>query len=99
MLHPLAMMIILAVVFSHIMRIPIKDYAVFLFAESCSLELLSKYDSNGSGQYYVALRFWPSQCTEVHFYFVAYFFEFSQLVLSLGAASVYYARGWSSQFR
>lgn len=32
MLHPLAMMTILAVVFSHIMRIPIKDYAVFLFA-------------------------------------------------------------------
>lgn len=32
MLHPLAMMTIIAVVFSHIMRIPIKDYAVFLFA-------------------------------------------------------------------
>jgi ABC-type polysaccharide/polyol phosphate export permease len=31
MLHPLAMMGILAVVFSHIMRVGIKDYAVFLF--------------------------------------------------------------------
>lgn len=32
MLHPLAMMVILAIVFSHIMRISTKDYAVFLFA-------------------------------------------------------------------
>ena len=32
MLHPLAMMIILSIVFSNIMRISIKDYAVFLFA-------------------------------------------------------------------
>ena len=32
MLHPLAMMAILAVVFSHIMRIPVENYAVFLFA-------------------------------------------------------------------
>lgn len=32
MLHPLAMMSILTVVFSHIMRIGVKDYAVFLFA-------------------------------------------------------------------
>ena len=32
MLHPLAMMTVLAVVFSHIMRVGIKDYAVFLFA-------------------------------------------------------------------
>lgn len=32
MLHPLAMMIIIAVVFSNIMRMPMKDYAVFLFA-------------------------------------------------------------------
>ncbi len=32
MLHPLAMMSIIAVVFSQIMRIPIKDYAIFLFA-------------------------------------------------------------------
>ncbi|MBX7143040.1 MAG: ABC transporter permease [Oligoflexia bacterium] len=32
MLHPLAMMSVLAVVFSHIMRVPVKDYAVFLFA-------------------------------------------------------------------
>ena len=31
MVHPLAMMIVLAVVFSHIMKIPSKDYAVFLF--------------------------------------------------------------------
>jgi len=31
MLHPLAMMSILAVVFSGIMRIPVQDYAVFLF--------------------------------------------------------------------
>ncbi len=31
MLHPLAMMSILAVVFSGIMRIPVKDYAIFLF--------------------------------------------------------------------
>lgn len=31
MLHPLAMMGVLAIVFSHIMRIPMKDYAVFLF--------------------------------------------------------------------
>lgn len=30
-LHPLAMMIVLATVFSHIMRIPVKDYAIFLF--------------------------------------------------------------------
>ncbi|NMC63356.1 MAG: ABC transporter permease [SAR324 cluster bacterium] len=32
MLHPLGMMAVLAVVFSHIMRIPIKNYAIFLFA-------------------------------------------------------------------
>jgi ABC-type polysaccharide/polyol phosphate export permease len=32
MLHPLAMMAILAVVFSQIMKIPAKDYAVFLLA-------------------------------------------------------------------
>lgn len=32
MLHPLAMMIILSIVFSNIMRISITDYAVFLFA-------------------------------------------------------------------
>lgn len=32
MLHPLAMMTVLAIVFSHIMRFPMKDYAVFLFA-------------------------------------------------------------------
>lgn len=32
MLHPLAMMTVLAVVFSHIMRFEMKDYAVFLFA-------------------------------------------------------------------
>ena len=32
MLNPLAMMAVLAVVFSHIMRFPAKDYAVFLFA-------------------------------------------------------------------
>lgn len=32
MLHPLAMMTILTVVFSHIMRIGVKDYAVFLFS-------------------------------------------------------------------
>jgi ABC-type polysaccharide/polyol phosphate export permease len=32
MLHPLAMMAIISVVFSHIMRMPTKDYAVFLFA-------------------------------------------------------------------
>ena len=32
MLHPLAMMTILAIVFSKMMRIPVKDYAVFLFA-------------------------------------------------------------------
>lgn len=32
MLHPLAMMAVLAIVFSHIMRFPTKDYAVFLFA-------------------------------------------------------------------
>jgi len=32
MLHPLMMMGILAVVFSHIMRIDIRDYAIFLFA-------------------------------------------------------------------
>jgi ABC-type polysaccharide/polyol phosphate export permease len=31
MVHPLAMMAVLAVVFSNIMRIPVKDYAVFLF--------------------------------------------------------------------
>lgn len=31
MLHPLMMMIILAIVFSHIMRIPVENYAVFLF--------------------------------------------------------------------
>jgi len=31
MLHPLAMMSILAVVFSGIMRIPVQDYAIFLF--------------------------------------------------------------------
>lgn len=31
-LHPLAMMSVLAVVFSSIMRMPVKDYAVFLFA-------------------------------------------------------------------
>ncbi|MBL7663278.1 ABC transporter permease [bacterium] len=30
--HPLMMMIVLATVFSHIMRIEIKDYAIFLFA-------------------------------------------------------------------
>ena len=30
-LHPLAMMTVLAVVFSQIMRIPVEDYAVFLF--------------------------------------------------------------------
>ncbi len=32
MLHPLGMMGILAIVFSNVMRIPVKDYAVFLFA-------------------------------------------------------------------
>lgn len=32
MLHPLGMMIILATVFSHIMKIDIQDYTVFLFA-------------------------------------------------------------------
>lgn len=32
MLHPLAMMIIIAVVFASIMNMPTKDYAVFLFA-------------------------------------------------------------------
>ena len=32
MLHPLAMMTVLAVVFSQIMRVPIRDYAIFLFA-------------------------------------------------------------------
>lgn len=31
MVHPLAMMAVLAVVFSNIMRIPVQDYAVFLF--------------------------------------------------------------------
>ena len=31
MLHPLGMMIVLAVVFSHIMKLPIENYAVFLF--------------------------------------------------------------------
>lgn len=31
MVHPLAMMTVLAVVFSHIMKITMKDYAVFLF--------------------------------------------------------------------
>lgn len=31
MLHPLAMMTVLAVVFSHIMKIAVQDYAVFLF--------------------------------------------------------------------
>lgn len=31
MLHPLGMMVILATVFSHVMRIPTKDYAIFLF--------------------------------------------------------------------
>ncbi|MFN8390805.1 MAG: ABC transporter permease [Bdellovibrionota bacterium] len=30
--HPLAMMVVLSIVFSHIMKIAIKDYAVFLFA-------------------------------------------------------------------
>ncbi len=30
-IHPLAMMTVLAVVFSNIMKIPVKDYAVFLF--------------------------------------------------------------------
>lgn len=32
MIHPLAMMTVLAIVFSHIMRIPVQDYAVFLFS-------------------------------------------------------------------
>ena len=32
MVHPLAMMTVLAVVFSHIMNFPTKDYAVFLFS-------------------------------------------------------------------
>jgi ABC-type polysaccharide/polyol phosphate export permease len=32
MLHPLLMMSVLATVFSHIMRMPISDYAIFLFA-------------------------------------------------------------------
>lgn len=32
MLHPLGMMAVLAIVFSNIMRIPIKDFAIFLFA-------------------------------------------------------------------
>jgi ABC-type polysaccharide/polyol phosphate export permease len=32
MLHPLLMMAVLATVFSHIMRMPISDYAIFLFA-------------------------------------------------------------------
>ena len=32
MLHPLGMMAVLAVVFSHIMKIQIKDFAIFLFA-------------------------------------------------------------------
>ncbi len=32
MLNPLGMMVVLAIVFSNIMRIPIKDYAIFLFA-------------------------------------------------------------------
>ncbi len=32
MLHPLGMMAVLAVVFSNIMRMPIKDFAIFLFA-------------------------------------------------------------------
>jgi len=31
MVHPLAMMTILALVFSHIMRVPTKDFAIFLF--------------------------------------------------------------------
>ena len=34
MLNPLLMMIILAVVFSHIMRMNIKNYAIFLFSGS-----------------------------------------------------------------
>ncbi len=32
MLHPLGMMAVIAVVFSHVMSLPVKDYAVFLFA-------------------------------------------------------------------
>ncbi len=32
MLHPLCLMLIMSVVFSHIMRIPIRDYSIFLFA-------------------------------------------------------------------
>lgn len=32
MLHPLGMMAVLAVVFSHIMKIPIKNFAIFLFS-------------------------------------------------------------------
>ncbi|MCC6952814.1 MAG: ABC transporter permease [Deltaproteobacteria bacterium] len=32
MIHPLAMMAVLSIVFSHIVRIPVKDYAVFLFS-------------------------------------------------------------------
>lgn len=32
MLHPLCMMMIISIVFSHIMRVPIRDYSVFLFA-------------------------------------------------------------------
>lgn len=31
MLHPLGMMAVLAVVFSHVMKIPVQDYAVFVF--------------------------------------------------------------------
>ncbi len=41
MAHPLAMMSVLAVVFSHIMRFPMKDYAVFLFAGLLSWNFFS----------------------------------------------------------